>query len=317
MRFIDTATFALAASSTASAGVIMPRAATVNQLVGYGAGTTGGGSGAGTTVTSCAALTAAAKAGGVIKISGNLDGCGIIKIISNTSVLGVGANAGITNGGFQIRKATNVIVRNLKFHLAPKGKDQIDIDESTKVWIDHNEFTSAGITGDKDQYDGLVDVKHGSDSITVSWNKFKDHWKGSLVGHSDNNAAQDTGKLHVTYHHNLFQNVNSRLPSIRFGTGHIYSSCYIDNPTSGIHSRMGAQVLVEESSFTNTKSAIITNLDSDEEGFAVERNNIFTNSDINITKPGNLKVPYSYTTDPASGACAIVNKSAGVGVVNF
>ncbi|KAL1609984.1 hypothetical protein SLS60_001649 [Paraconiothyrium brasiliense] len=317
MRFIDTATLALAAGSTASASALKPRAAAVDQLVGYGAGTTGGGSGSGTTVTTCAALTAAAKNGGVIKVSGTLDGCGIIKLVANTSLLGVGSTASITNGGLQIRKVSNVIVRNIKFHLAPEGKDQIDIDASTKIWIDHNDFSSAGLTGDKDTYDGLLDAKHGADSITVSWNKFHDHWKGSLVGHSDSNAAEDTGKLHVTYHHNLFQQVSSRLPSIRFGTGHIYSSCYINNPTSGVHSRMGAQVLVEESSFTDTARAIITNLDSDEDGYAIQKNNIFTNSDISITQTGSLTIPYSYTTDAASGVCTIVNKSAGVGVVTF
>ncbi|KAJ4305440.1 hypothetical protein N0V90_000971 [Kalmusia sp. IMI 367209] len=317
MRFIDTAALALAAGSTASGSVLKPRAASINELTGYAAGTTGGGSGSGTTVTSCSALTTAAKAGGVIKISGTLDGCGIVKLVSNTSVLGVGSNAAITNGGFQIRKVSNVIVRNIKFHLAPEGKDQIDIDESTKVWIDHNDFSSNGLTGDKDQYDGLVDVKHAADSITVSWNKFHDHWKASLVGHSDSNAAEDTGHLHVTYHHNLWQNVNSRLPSIRFGTGHIYSSCFLDNPTSGVHSRMGAQILVEQSSFTNTKRAIITNLDSDEDGYAVQKNNIFTNSDISITQTGSLTIPYAYTTDAASGVCTIVQKSAGVGVVTF
>lgn len=179
MRFINAATLALATGSTASASILKPRAASVDQLVGYAAGTTGGGAGSGTTVTSCSALTAAAKAGGVIKISGSLSGCGIIKLVSNTSVLGVGSNAGITNGGFQIRKVSNVIVRNIKFHDAPDGKDQIDIDASTKIWIDHNDFSSDGLTGDKDKYDGLVDVKHGADSITISWNKFHDHVRTS------------------------------------------------------------------------------------------------------------------------------------------
>lgn len=32
-----------------------------------------------------------------------------------------------------------------------------------------------GITGDKDYYDGLLDITHGSDLVTVSWNKFHDH----------------------------------------------------------------------------------------------------------------------------------------------
>lgn len=120
-------------------------------------------------------------------------------------------------------------------------------------------------------------------------------WKGSLIGHSDNNASEDRGKLRVTYHHNLFSNVNSRLPSIRFGTGHFYSSCYENNPTSGINSRMGAQVLVEQTSFTNNKLAIVTNLDSDLPGSAIERNNLFVNSDTRITSTGSFTPPYSYT----------------------
>lgn len=80
--------------------------------------------------------------------------------------------------------------------------------------------------------------------------------QGSLIGHSDNNGDEDTGHLHVTYHHNYWTNVNSRLPSIRFGTGHFYSSCYEENPTSGINSRMGAQVLVEDCYFLDTKDAM-------------------------------------------------------------
>jgi pectate lyase len=53
--------------------------------------------------------------------------------------------------------------------------DSLDIDESTRVWVDHNDFSSVGITGDKDTYDGLLDAKHGADSLTFSWNKFHDH----------------------------------------------------------------------------------------------------------------------------------------------
>jgi pectate lyase len=210
MHFTNVAIAALSAAS-AYAAPMEKRAAKVDELVGFGAGTTGGGSGAGTTVTSCAALTTAAKAGGVIKISGNLSGCGIIKLVGNTSVLGVGSNSGLTDGGFQVRKVSNVIIRNLKLFRAPAGKDLIDIDASTKVWVDHNDLSSIGITGDKDTYDGLLDAKHGSDALTFSWNKFHDHWKGSLMGHSDSAASEDTGKLKVTYHHNSFTKVNSRL----------------------------------------------------------------------------------------------------------
>lgn len=70
-------------------------AAPVNQLVGFGAGTTGGGSGSGTTVTSCSALTTAVKNGGVIRISGTLSGCGDVRLVSGTTLVGVGGSSGM------------------------------------------------------------------------------------------------------------------------------------------------------------------------------------------------------------------------------
>lgn len=58
-------------------------------LVGYGEKTTGGAGGAEVTVTSCATLKTAVTGTGakIVNIQGVLDGCGIIDIDSNTSVL--------------------------------------------------------------------------------------------------------------------------------------------------------------------------------------------------------------------------------------
>ncbi|KAM5350456.1 hypothetical protein ACJ41O_006961 [Fusarium nematophilum] len=290
-------------------------AAAVDELVGYGDGTTGGGSGDGVTVTSCSELTSAVANGGVIKVDGNLSGCDIVRVESDTSIIGVGSGSGLTGGGFRMKDVTNVILRNLKMNNPPEGKDLIDIESSTYIWVDHCDLSAEGITGDKDFYDGLCDAKRGSDFITISWTKFSDHWKASLIGHSDSNADEDTGKLHVTYHHNYWSNINSRAPSIRFGTAHIYSSCYEDVPTSGVNSRMGAQVLVEQTSFNNVNRAIVTNLDSDEDGFAAENGNLYTNSETQITQEKDFTPPYSYTTDPASCICELVKAKAGTGVV--
>ncbi|PGH15582.1 hypothetical protein AJ79_02364 [Helicocarpus griseus UAMH5409] len=299
---------ALAASAMAQAPV--------DELVGFGAGTTGGGSGPGTTVSSCGELESAIEAGGVISVNGMLDGCGILRPQSDTTIIGVGATSGMSNGGLKLRQVSNIIIRNMKFDVAPEGEDAVSLDEATQVWIDHCDFNTVGLEGGKDDYDGLLDITHASDFVTVSWNKFHDHWKGSLVGHSDNNADEDTGKLQITYHHNHWNNINSRTPSLRFGTGHIYSSCFNEIPTSGINSRMGAQVLVEESYFDNVKRAIVTNLDSDEEGFATERNNIFEGeTTTEITQEASFSPSYDYTTDPAGEVCAILESSAGVGVV--
>lgn len=85
--------------------------------------------------------------------------------------------SGFTNSGIRVKRADNVILRNLYLHNAPSKKDLVELQYSTNVWIDHNDFSSNGITGDKDAYDGLLDITHGSDGVTVSWNKFHDHWK--------------------------------------------------------------------------------------------------------------------------------------------
>jgi pectate lyase len=270
--------------------------AVAGEIIGFGAGTTGGGAGAATTVTSCSELESALAGGGVITISGILNGCDILKVNSDTTIVGSGGNSGLENGGFRLKDVENVIIQNLVLHNPPEGKDLIDIESSTYIVVDHCDFSTNGLElGEKDFYDGLLDAKRGSDFLTFSYNKFHDHFKASLIGHSDSNGSQDEGTLHVTYHHNYWNNVNSRAPSVRFGTAHIFSSCYENINTSGVNSRMGAQVLVEETSFTDVRRAIITNLDSDEDGFATERNNVYENSDINITQEASFTPPYAYT----------------------
>jgi pectate lyase len=49
-------------------------------------------------------------------------------------------------------------------------------------------------------YDGLLDITHGSNGVTVTYSKIYNHWKASLVGHSDSNGAEDkaiTGERNV------------------------------------------------------------------------------------------------------------------------
>ncbi|KIY69816.1 polysaccharide lyase family 1 protein [Cylindrobasidium torrendii FP15055 ss-10] len=272
-------------------------AAPVDELVGFGAGVTGGGDAQPLIISTCDELHEEGKRDGaaVLQIETLLDGCGVLDIKSNKTVIGVGSNAGITNGGLKIVDSSNVIIRNLIFHLSVEEKDLLGLSSATNVWIDHCEFSNAGIVGDKDFYDGLLDITHGSDSVTVSWSKFYDHWKGSLIGASDGNGDEDSGHLRVSYHHNTWKAVNSRTPSIRFGTAHIYNSLYQDIPTSGINSRMGAQVLVENSIFSNVSRAIITDLDSDEDGFAAQRGNVFTSAETEITQNATWVPDYQYT----------------------
>jgi pectate lyase len=293
-------------------------AAAESSPIGFGAGTTGGAGGTTVTVTSYAQLVAEAKSADprIIKISGMIQGADeTIYVTSNKTIVGVGGGSGVVNGGFFVKQATNVIIRNLRISFAPAPVDLIQIQKSQRVWIDHNELFN-DVSHGKDYYDGLLDVNHGSDFITVSWNRLHDHYKGSLVGHSDNNAAEDTGHLKVTYSHNWFEGVQARLPRVRFGTVHTYNNFFGNAVTSGIHCLMGAQCLVQNNVFRNVELPIWTTEDSPVDGYAVQNGNDFGGSVPVITRTGTFSSPpYPVTMDPAAAVESIVKSGAGTGKV--
>ncbi|SFF33963.1 pectate lyase family protein [Streptomyces mirabilis] len=305
-----------AAALTVTTALVLPSSASAADTspVGFGAGTTGGGGVAAVTVSTLDALKAAvtgdtAKA---VRVNGLITLSGQVDIGSNTTVLGEGSASGFTGGGLRLKKVTNVVVRNLNISKPLRPADGITVQASTKVWIDHNAFSSDRDHG-KDYYDGLLDIDHGSDYVTVSWNTFKDHYEGSLGGHSDNSASEDTGHLRVTYHHNWFDNVNSRIPSLRFGTGHFYDN-YVVGADTAAHSRMGAQMLVENNVFRATTVAVTTNRDSDVDGYANLRGNDLGGAATEISQVGTFTTPpYAYTAEPASSVVASVTSGAGAG----
>ncbi|KAJ2973420.1 hypothetical protein NUW58_g8943 [Xylaria curta] len=212
-------------------------------------GTKGGRGGTTTTVSSLAQLTAAAKANGaaVIVVKGNISGAAKVAVTSNKSIIGASGSS-LTGIGLTISKQSNVIIRNMKISKVKADYgDAITISASKNVWIDHVDVSSDMNNG-KDFYDGLIDVSHGADWITISNTYLHDHYKASLVGHSDNNSGEDKGHLTVTYANNYFQNLNSRAPLLRFGTVHIFNSFY-SNVNAALNTRMGAQALVESTVF--------------------------------------------------------------------
>ena len=205
-----------------------------------------------------------------------------------------------------INKQKNVIVRNLSISkvLASNG-DAIGIQASSNVWIDHCDLSS-DTSHDKDYYDGLLDVTHASEWVTVSNTFLHDHWKASLVGHSDDNGAEDSGHLHVTYANNFWLNINSRGPSYRFGTGHIFNN-YYENVSDGINTRDGAQLLVESNVWVGSKKPLY----STDNGYAVSVDNDFGGQS-NAALQGSLtKVPYSYSKVASGSVKSVVVGQAG------
>ncbi|KAI5362485.1 Putative pectate lyase, pectin lyase/virulence factor [Septoria linicola] len=274
-------------------------------------GTTGGQGGTTTTVSSIAQFTQAvlAKEPTVVYVKGTIKADVKTKVSKDTSILGIDSSSKLEGVSLYIKDVSNVIVRNLAISkvLAETG-DAIGIQKSTNVWIDHMDLSSDR-DHDKDYYDGLCDVSHAADWVTISNTKFHDHFKASLVGHSDSNAKEDTGYLHVTYANNHWVNINSRAPSVRFGTAHIFNS-YYDTLDTGVNTRMGAKVLIESTAFTGAKNAIQSK-DSKTTGTA-EVKDVDLGGGANIAPKGSFgTVPYKYTLLGASKVKSAVVGTAG------
>ncbi|KAK3940292.1 pectin lyase fold/virulence factor [Diplogelasinospora grovesii] len=277
-------------------------------------GTTGGSGGTVTTVSTLAQFTAAVDekntAPAIVVVKGVISGAAKVRIASNKTIIGL-PGAGFNGVGLHFRYQSNLILRNIVSSLVSADYgDGLKIEGSTNVWVDHCEFYSA-LVSDKDYYDGLIDASHASDYITISYTYFHDHWKTSLIGHSDSNGDEDTGHLRVTYAHNYWKNCGSRGPSIRFGTGHVYNS-YYENMNTAINTRMGAQVLVQSNAFKNVTDPI-ESVDSDEVGYATVIDNDLGGAS-NTAPAGSLtanSMPYSYSLLGSSKVAATVPGQAG------
>jgi pectate lyase len=195
-----------------------------------------------------------------------------VRVPPNTTLYGLGSDATLLGASLDIagdprQRATpmNVIVRNLTFldtydcfpewspNDGPTGNwnaayDSISIRHATHVWIDHNRFADQRTRDDTQPvyfghryqvHDGLVDITHQSDHVTVSWNQFATHDKVMLIGNSDS-ATEDRERLRVTLHHNLFDNTGQRTPRVRFGKVHVYNNVYRADRNASYRSSWGA-----------------------------------------------------------------------------
>ncbi|WP_405701606.1 pectate lyase [Streptomyces sp. NBC_01383] len=205
-----------------------------------------------------------------------------VGVPSNTTIVGVGDDATVIGASLQVRNVSNVIVRNISFEDTydcfpqwdptdtEKGAwnseyDNLVVTGSSHVWVDHNTF-SDGDRRDSDQpryygqlfqqHDGLFDIVRGADLVTVSWNILKNHDKTMLIGNSDSaaTAAVDRGKLRVTLHHNLFQDLNERAPRVRFGAVDSYNNHFVATAGSvyGYSYGVGmeSRIVAEHNAFT-------------------------------------------------------------------
>jgi pectate lyase len=295
-------------------------------------GTTGGEGGDTITVTNGADLYSALKDKQdsstplTIKINGTITPGNTgeskidVKDVEDVTLIGVGGGAEFDGIGVKVTRSHNIIIQNLIIHEVDTGdKDGIGIEgASTNIWIDHNEIY-ASLDVDKDHYDGLLDTKRESEYITISYNYLHDSWKTSLHGSSDS----DSGDRYITFHHNRFENLYSRVPLFRFGQGHLYNNYYYNIIDTGINSRMGARLRIENNHFESSKNPVVS-FYSDEIGYWDLRDNLLENVTWEESSDGiiagesmesttSYDPPYSYTLDDVDCVREIVLAAAGAG----
>ncbi|KIY69399.1 polysaccharide lyase family 1 protein [Cylindrobasidium torrendii FP15055 ss-10] len=311
MKFIYSAIALLFAQCAIAAPSLRKRADAAEACsVGFctlNGGTTGGAGGSTTTVTTLAELTAAVSGSDakIVIIDGEITGNEVIKVGSNTSLLGT-SSASLVGVGLRVINEKNVIIRNIKISKVVAPGDNVAVQASNQVWVDHMDLSSDKDHG-KDFYDGLLDITHGCTGITLSNNHLHDHFKGSLVGHSDNNGDEDTA-IRVSYFGNWFDSLNSRGPSFRFGQGHIFNN-YYTSVSDGINIRDEGQVLVENNVWVDAKKPLY----STDGGLAVANGNDFGGAE-NTAGAGTISASdlgYEYTLAETSTVAAGVQASAG------
>lgn len=172
----------------------------------------------------------------------------VLKPGSNTTLIGL-RGATLRHTTLLFNEADNVIIRNLTirdaFDCFPQWDptdgelgnwnsnwDYVSVRRGANFWIDHNTFVTPNVEppvffGRKfETYDGLLDLTHTADLVTVSHNVFRDHDKTLLIGSTNNPGGGDPGRLNVTLRHNLFDGIGQRGPRMRFGQIDVYNNYY-------------------------------------------------------------------------------------------
>ncbi|MFD5657774.1 pectate lyase family protein [Streptomyces hirsutus] len=343
------ATAALAAATGLVVSTSSASAAVTGSATGYATqngGTTGGAGGqtvratTGTAIHSALCSRASSSTPIIIEVQGTINhgnttkvsgsscntAAGVIELkqISNVTIVGVGSGAVFDQLGIHIRESSNIIIQNVTVRNVKKsgsptsnGGDAIGMESDVRnVWVDHTTLEASG--GESEGYDGLFDMKDNTQYVTLSYSILRNSGRGGLIGSSES----DRSNGYVTFHHNKYENIDSRTPLLRGGISHIYNNHYVNLHESGINSRAGARAKVDNNYFKDSKDVLGTFYTS-EAGYWQVSGNIFDNvtwsarsgdnqpAGPNPTSNTSVSIPYSYSLDSASCVPDVVNRTAG------
>jgi pectate lyase/pectin methylesterase-like acyl-CoA thioesterase len=280
----------------------------------------------------------------------------VLRVPSNTTLIGIGRGAMVANGMLLLENVDNVIVRNIHFADAydhfpawdpndnASGEwnseyDNLSLRNARRVWVDHCSFDD-GVRPDSaeptllgrrlQRHDGLLDITRTSNLVTVSWNHFRGHDKTTLVGSGDK-AVADEGKLKVTFHHNLWEDVKERAPRVRYGQVHVFNNLHRVNSSASYGYSLGvgvrSQIYSERNAWETPpdvaagrlvrwlKGSTFFDRESLHNGQPVDLLGALrtANPDVPLSADVGWRPPYAVQPDPATEVPARVRAGAGAG----
>ena len=191
---------------------------------------------------------------------------------TNITVEGIGTDAEIFQWGLTWNYANSVEIRNITFDdytedaCSFQGNTKAGSDtaqfNSSRIWI-HNctfnegkNYWDTSDDQDKGEGDGATDFKSAS-NITVSYNRYYYNHKTGLVG-----SGADSYTSNVTFHHNFYDQNNSRLPMVRQANVHMYNNYYRATRSYCLSARNNMYAFVEACYFENCNDTIRTETDA-------------------------------------------------------
>lgn len=187
----------------------------------------------------------------------NLDHTLRIENNQNVTVEGVGDDAVLHGWGFSLKRTKNIEIRNCAIMWQCNGTDgdSISFDtENYNAFIHNMDFFygAPGAEEDQKKGDGIIDMKHQTDYITISYNHFYDTGKTTFSGGQWelSNRTNPLAKVNVSYHHNWFDYADSRHPRCVVGNTHVYNNYYVGNGY-GAAACVDASMFVEKNYYEN------------------------------------------------------------------
>ena len=207
----------------------------------------------------------------------------------NVTVEGVGEDAEIFQWGFTWKSnCQSIEIKNITFSdytedacsfEGPTDYNSVSDFQAKRYWIHNNTFNKGknyfDVCSEQDKHDGdgATDIKRCA-YVTLSYNQYNSNHKTGLVGGGDSNKTAS-----VTFHHNYYNQCQSRLPFARQANMHMYNNYYYKSTGNNMQIYAGAYAFIENCYFDNINTTFLVDQRDSSYGVPAIKsyNNIYNN----------------------------------------